>query len=154
MHLFRAHCSFCKVSSWVLSSHFGASGLRSWGSHFCITPCDGPFLSGIFPWRSVPFQKRTLRFSPKVCVPFLKIDMDFGGSVSWNTQLNCLEFFNKATEPLPPVFFGFLYTWLSTYSCMKAHFSRNLHPDSVLLFWHSGRCQKSHNRFVQFPSRK
>ena len=48
--IFAKHRSYCKVSSCVLSSNFGAQGLRSWGSHFCITPCDGPFHSLIFTW--------------------------------------------------------------------------------------------------------
>ena len=55
-------------------------------------------------WRNVPFEKCTLCFSPKDFVPFREIEMDFGGSGSWNTQPNCLEFFKMATEPLPPVF--------------------------------------------------
>ena len=42
------HLSCCKVSRSVLSSNFGAHGLRSRGSHFFITPRDGPFLSRIF----------------------------------------------------------------------------------------------------------
>ena len=41
-------------------------------------------------------------------VPFRKIDLDFGCSITWNTQHICFEFFNQATDPFPPLFLGFL----------------------------------------------
>ena len=50
-------------------------------------------------WRNVPFEKCTLRFGPKDFVHFRKIELDFGGSTSWNTLPNCSEFFNMAQEP-------------------------------------------------------
>ena len=61
----------------------------------------------IFTWCKVPFEKCMLRFGPKIFVLFREIDLDFGGTPSWNTQPNCFEFFNKASEPLSPLFFGF-----------------------------------------------
>ena len=90
-----------------------------------------------------------MRFGPKNCVPFRKNDLDFGGSVSWNTQPQCLEFFKKATEPSPPLFFGFLSGWLSTSLCLNTHFS----PNCALKFEHSKGCQKVHDEFVLFPLR-
>ena len=92
----------------------------------------GPFLSRFFMWCNVPSENRTLRFGPKNCVFFRKIDLDFGSSMSWNTQPNCVEFFNKATDPFTPFFFDFLLGWLSTSVCPKRHLSPNLHPDWVL----------------------
>ena len=37
-----------------------------------------------FMWRSVPFENCTLRFGVKNFVLFREIDLDFGGSMSWN----------------------------------------------------------------------
>ena len=71
------------------------------------TPCDGPFLFLIFTWLGVSFQKCTLRLGPKDFGLFRKIDLDFCGSISWNTQPTCFDFFNWATVPFPPLFFGF-----------------------------------------------
>ena len=48
------------------------------------------------------------RSQPKL-VPFRKIDLNFGGSTSKDTQPNCFAFFNRATEPFPPPFFGRLF---------------------------------------------
>ena len=59
----------------------------------------------MFTWRSVPFEKRTLRSGSKDFVPFRKIELDFGASMSRDTQPTCLEFYTKATEPLPRLFF-------------------------------------------------
>ena len=61
-----------------------------------------------FLWRNVLSENCTLHFGPENVVHVCKMDFDFGGFIFWNPQLNCLEFFNKVTEPLPPVFFGFL----------------------------------------------
>ena len=101
--------------------------------------------SRIFTWRGVPFEKCTLRFGSKNCVLFPKIDLDFGGSISRNTQANCFEFFNKATDPFLPLFFCLLLGWLSTSVCLNTHFTPNLQC------WHTGGCQQSHVGFVQFP---
>ena len=87
-----------------------------------IRMLNGPVHSWIFTWRDVPFEKRTLHLSPKDFVPFREIELDVGGSTSWNTQLACSEFFNMATELLPPVFFCLL-GWLSTSLCVKSLFS-------------------------------
>ena len=51
---------------YVLFSNFGAHGLRSWGSHFCIIPCDGHFLSRIFMWCNVPLENLTVWFYPNL----------------------------------------------------------------------------------------
>ena len=53
----------------------------------------------IFTWRNVPLENCTLRFGPKDFVFFGKIDLDFSGSTSKKTQLNCLELFNEAAYP-------------------------------------------------------
>ena len=58
---------------------------------------------------ALPCTNPTLRFGPKNFVPFRDIDLDFGGSMSWHTQLNSLEILNKATEPLPLFFFSCLF---------------------------------------------
>ena len=121
------------------SSIFGAQGLRSWGSECRISPCDEPFISRILTWRNVPFEKCTLRFSPNDFGTFRKNDLDFGESRSWNTQPICFKLFNKATEPFPPDFFGFLLGRLSTSACLNTHFSPNFHPDSHCVILTYGR---------------
>ena len=77
------HLSCCKVSSCSFF-HFGAQGLRSWGSHFCI-PCDGPFLFRIFTCRIVVFENLTAWFAAR------RIDLFWG--LSWDTQPNCIDSF-------------------------------------------------------------
>ena len=64
-------------------------------------------------WSNAPFENCTLPFGPKDCVPIQKMELDFARSMSWNTQPNCREFFKKATEPLPPIFFDFIFGWPS-----------------------------------------
>ena len=53
------------------------------------------------------------RFGPKNLVLFRKIDWDFGGSKSLNTQPTCFEFFNEGT--------GFLLGRLSISVCLNTH---------------------------------
>ena len=54
---------FCKVSWTFLSRNFGANGLRPWGSHFCVIPCDEPSsLPGNFNWCHVPLEGLTVWF--------------------------------------------------------------------------------------------
>ena len=53
-----------------------------------------------------PFETCTLRFGHKDFVSFRQIELNFRGSMSWNTQPDCLEVFNEATEPIPPFFLG------------------------------------------------
>ena len=48
---------------------------------------------------------------------FRKIDEDFGGSISWNTQPNCREIFNIATVLLSPFFLDLLLGCSSTWRC-------------------------------------
>ena len=57
----RAHRSCLSVSSWDLSSKFGAWGLCSWGSAEQITPSGGSLLSRMFAWRSAAFENWTHR---------------------------------------------------------------------------------------------
>ena len=59
-------------------------------------------------WRNVPFENCTPCISPKDFVPFRTIKLDFGGSTSWNTQPNFLEFINMAIEPLAQVYVVFM----------------------------------------------
>ena len=48
------------------------------------------FLERIWTWRSVPFGVSRCASVPRIFVPFCKIDLDFGGSFSWNMQPDCL----------------------------------------------------------------
>ena len=60
-----------------LSSNLGAQGLRSWGSHFWMTPRGGPFLSRILIWCQVPPENFTVcpadAFDP-IFLTFCRID--------------------------------------------------------------------------------
>ena len=48
-----------------------------------------PFFPEFLTWRNAPFEICTLRCVPKnFMLPFRKIDGDFGGTISWNTQPN------------------------------------------------------------------
>ena len=64
-------------------------------------------------------------------VPFRKIELDFGGSMSWHTQPNCR-----------------LYGWLSASLCIKTLLHRICSP---ILFCNSVREMPSHGGFVRFP---
>ena len=83
----RAPCSCHSVSSWDRSSNFGALGLRWWGSPVQIIPSD-EFWSRMLAWRSTALVNRTYRIGFRMSELFRKIDEDFGGSMSWNTQPN------------------------------------------------------------------
>ena len=98
------------VSSWDLSSNFGAYGLRSQGSAGQIFSSDGPVSSRMLTWHSAAFVNLTRLIGLKTFVLFRKIDEDFGGSASWNTQPICRLSFNKATALLSSVFR--LFAWL------------------------------------------
>ena len=75
-----------RVSSSDLSSNFGARSVRSRGSEFWVTPCDGPFLSRFL--RGVMNLLRIARCAsvPRILCLSVKIDLDLGGSASWDTQ--------------------------------------------------------------------
>ena len=83
----RAPCSCHSVSSWDRSSNFGALGLRWWGSSGQIIPSDGCW-SRMLAWRNTALV-RTHRIGFSMFELLRKIDEDFGGSISWNTQPNC-----------------------------------------------------------------
>ena len=101
------HRSSLSVSSWDRSSNWGALGLRSWGSPGQITPSDG-FWSRMLAWRNTALVSWTHRIGFRMFELFRKIDEDFGGSISWNTQPNCRVFFNIATAILSPFFLNLL----------------------------------------------
>ena len=84
----RAHRSCHSVSSWDRSSNFGALGLRWWRSPGQIIPSDG-FWSRMSTWRTTAFVNFLHRIDFRVFELFRKIVVDFGGSISWNTQPNC-----------------------------------------------------------------
>ena len=129
----RAHCSCHSVSSWDRSSNFGAFGLRWWGSPGHIIPSNG-FWSRMYAWRATTFVNFTRRIGFRMSVLFRKIDEDFGGSISWNTQPNCRVldelhttglsvlsrdscFFTMATALLSPFFLDLLLGCSSTWRC-------------------------------------
>ena len=86
----RAHLSCCKVSSCVLSANFDAQGLRSWGSHFCKTPCAGPFLSRFFQVVPRAFGECDGAIWSQ-CSNFPQ--NRFFRTQSWTTQPNCVRSF-------------------------------------------------------------
>ena len=91
----QAYRSCLSVSSWDRSSNFGALGLRWWGSPGQIIPSDG-FWSRMLAWRNTALVNWTRRSGFNVFELFRKIDEDFGGSISWNTQPNCCVFLQKS----------------------------------------------------------
>ena len=97
----RAPCSCHSVSSWDRSSNFGALGLRWWGSPGQIIPSDG-FWSRMIAWSTTTFVNFTRRIGFRMSELFRKIDEDFGGAISWNTQPNCRVFDERSyTTGLP-----------------------------------------------------
>ena len=97
------------------------------------------------------FEKCTLRFGPNDFVLFCYIDLDFGRSISWNTQPDGFEFFNKAMDPCPPLFLGFWLGWLWNSVCLNTHFLQNLHPESDLWFLTYGRMPTITRRIRTVP---
>ena len=103
----RAHRSCHSVSSWDRSSNFGALGLRWWGSPGQIIQSDG-FWSRMLAWR-----KNTSGWLQYVW----EFVVDFGGSISWDTQPNCRVLFSIATTLLSPFFLDLLLDCSSTWRC-------------------------------------
>ena len=103
----RAHRSCHSVSSWDRSSNFGATLMRiTWANY-----SKRWFLSRMLAWRNTALVNWTHRIGFSMFELFRKIDEDFGGSISWNTQPNCRVFFNIATAILSP-FVLRLLAWL------------------------------------------
>ena len=94
----RALRSGHSVSSWDRYSNFGALGFRWWGSPEQIFPSDF-FWSRMLAWFNTALVNWTLRIGFSMFELFCKIDEDFGGSISWDTQPNCRASCNKATAP-------------------------------------------------------
>ena len=113
----RAHRSCHSVSSWDRSCNFGALGLRWWGSPGQIIPSDGLW-SWMLAWRHKASVNRTYRIGFSMFELFRKIDEDFGGSISWDTQPNCRVFFSIATAILSPLFLDFMLGCSSICRCV------------------------------------
>ena len=112
----RAHRSCLSVSSWDRSSNFGALGSRWWGSPGQIIPTDG-FWSRMLTWHNTASVNWTHRIGFRMFELFRKIDEDFGGSTSWNTQPNCRVIFSIATTILSQFFLDLLLGCSSTWRC-------------------------------------
>ena len=113
----RAYRSCLSVSSWDRSSIWGALGLRSWGSPGQIIPSDGFLVSNVMRDVTRLQLNWTHRIGFRMFELFRKIDEDFGGSISSNTQPNCRVFFNIATAILSPFFLNLLLGCSSTWRC-------------------------------------
>ena len=87
----RAHRSCHSVSSWDRSSNFEALGLRWWGSPGQVSPREG-FWSRIWVWHATAYVNYTREIGFRMSELFRKIDEEFGGSESWNTQPNYRAF--------------------------------------------------------------
>ena len=120
----RAHHSCHSVSFWDRSSNFGALGLRWWGSPRKIIPSDG-FRSRLLAWRTTAFVNWTHRIGFCMCELFRKIDEDFGGSMSWNTQPNCRVLFSIATALLSPFFRPFARLFFNLAMRIRALFPKS-----------------------------
>ena len=101
--LLRGHLALATLSSWDRYSNFGALGLRWWGSPEHISPSE-EFWSRMSAWRATAFVNTTHRIGFRMSELFRKIDEDFGGSISWNTQPNCRVFDELYTTGL--TFYG------------------------------------------------
>ena len=87
-----------------------------------IIPSDG-FWSRMLAWRNTASVSWTHRIGFSMFELFRKIDEDFGGSISWNTQPSCREFFNIATTILSPfLFWVFARLFVNLAMCIRALF--------------------------------
>ena len=64
------------------------------------------FWSRILVWRATAFVNFTRRIGFRMSELFHKIDEDFGGSKSWNTQTNCRVFYESHTTGLTVLSYG------------------------------------------------
>ena len=153
--LLRGHLALATlVSSCDRSSNFGALGLRWWGSLAQIFPSDG-FWSRMLAWRTTAFVNRTHRIGFSMFVLFRKIDEDFGGSISWNTQPNWRVFLNIATALWSP-FFKKPFARAAVHDPGDAH--KSTFPDTCIHSRTCGasilkECHFSQNELVQVPLR-
>ena len=121
----RAPCSCHSVSSWDRSSNFEALGLRCWwGSPGQIYTSEG-FWSRMLARHTTAFVNRTHRIGFRMFELFRKIDEDFGGSISWNTQPNCRVLFNIATALLSPFFGPFSRLFINLAMRIRALFPKS-----------------------------
>ena len=112
----RAHRSCHSVSSWDRSSNFGALGLRWWRITWANHSKRWILVSNVSMTYD-GFVNRTHRIGFSMFELFRKIVVDFGGSISWNTQPNCRVIFNIATALLSPFFWDLLLGCSSTWRC-------------------------------------
>ena len=123
---------FSAGASLLLHGFILRSILEFWSpqnSDFCMTPCDGHFLSRIFAWRIVVLENLTAWSGPN-CPTSCRIDFLWGPS--WETQPNWTFSFTKATDPLSQLFL-WLYWAARHHQCVwKDKRSPYLHPDSDL----------------------
>ena len=99
----RAYRSCLSVSCWDRCSNFGALE-----DHLGKLFQAMFFWSRMLAWRNTALANWTRRIGFNMFELFRKIVVDFGGSISWNTQPNCRVFFKKATAILSPFFLDFL----------------------------------------------
>ena len=85
-------------------------------------PSDG-FWSRMLAWHTTAFVNWTHWIGFRMFELFRKIDEDFGGSISWNTQPNCRVLFSIATALLSPLCLDLLLGCSSTWRCASEHFS-------------------------------
>ena len=123
----RARCSCHSVSSWDRSSNFGALGLRWWSSPGQTYPSDG-FWSRMLAWRTTALVNRTHRIGFSMFELFRKIDEDFCGSISWNTQPKLSCTFQQNPCNLVTILSGpFAKLFVNLTMCIRA-LSPNLQP--------------------------
>ena len=81
-----------------------------WGTRFCLTPCDWPFLSRFLVWLIVVFENMTAWFDPNF--PTSR-RLHFFWGPSWDTQPTWMFSFKQATDPFSATFL-WLFTALPT----------------------------------------
>ena len=95
----RPRRSCFKVSSSELSSNFGAKETTLMTTSVLNHNLRRTLsFSNFVTWRDVPFGNCTVRFGAKFLCPSVKNELDFGGSMSRNTQPDCLEVFSPTRQ--------------------------------------------------------
>ena len=115
--------------------------LKSWSVGATLMkftwPSEG-FWSRMSAWSATAFVNFTRRIGFRMSELVRKIDEDFGGSISWNTQPNCRVIFNIATALLSSFFLDlFVRLFINLTMCEWALFTK---PTTTLglvvqVFW-------------------
>ena len=103
---------------------FWSIGLRWWGSPWQIIPSEG-FWSRMSAWRATAFLNFPHRIGFSMSELYRKMDGDFSGTISWNTQPNSRVIFKIPTALFVTILWRpFARLLMNLAVCIRALFTK------------------------------